>query len=314
MGNVMKPSLPRAPGEFAPAGFRSLVVATDFTPTSDRVLRRVSLLPLVDDARLTLLHVVPGSLPAGEQRRMKGDAGRALAEEQRHLRKSLPRNVRVERRVTLGGAANEIGACATREKADLIVMGRGGRAMREAFLGSTAERVIRKARLPVLVVGRSPRTAYRRPVLALDIDRAANEVVRIMLLLLPPPRPRVDVIHAFGVPYPSLIYGSRSGEEVLDIEDVFREKANRDLTRLLASAVPRNVPPVDAPLWRIHVQYGSARAVVGRAIRKTEIDLLMLGTRGYSGVAYAFLGTVAGDLLRKASCDVVVVPPAPSRR
>ena len=44
-----------------------------------------------------------------------------------------------------------------------------------------------------------------------------------------------------------------------------------------------------------------------------EIDLLMLGSRGYSGVAYAFLGSVAGDLLRKAKCDVVVVPPS-SRR
>jgi nucleotide-binding universal stress UspA family protein len=315
MRDDSKRGLSRAPAFLAPTGFRSLVVPIDFTPSSDRVLRRVSLLPRADDARVTLLHVVPGNLTAGEQRGAERDAGRALAEEQRHLRKSLTGNVRVETLVKVGGAANEIGACATRAKADLIVMGRGGgRALREAFLGSTAERVIRKARLAVLVVGRSPRTAYGRPVLALDIDRAAHEVVRIMLLLLPPPRPRVEVVHAFGVPYPSLIYGSRSGDEILEIEDVFRRKATQELTRQLASALPRNVPPEDAPSWRIHVQYGSARAVVGRAIRKTEIDLLMLGTRGYSGVAYAFLGTVAGDLLRKASCDVVVVPPAPSRR
>ena len=315
MGDVTKRSRSRVPGSLAPPGFRSLVVAIDFTPTTDRILRRVSLLPFVDDARVTLLHVVPGSLPSGERRRTARDAGRALGDEESHLRELLPGNVRVEPLVKVGGVANEIGACATRAKAELIVMGRGGpRALREAFLGSTSERVTRKARLPVLVIGRSPRTAYRRPVLVLDIDRAAHEVVRLMLVLLPSPRPRVEVLHAFGVPYPSLIYGSRSGEEIVEIEDVFRRRATQDLTRLLTSALPGNVPPGDAPSWRIHVQYGSPRAVVGRTIRRRDIDLLMLGTRGYSGVAYAFLGTVAGDLLRKAKCDVVVVPPLPPRR
>ena len=314
MRDDSKRSLSRVPGSLAATGFRSLVVPIDFTPTSDRVLRRVSLLPLVDDARVTLLHIVPGSLSAAEQRGAVRDAGRTLADEERHVRKSLRGNVRVESLVKVGGAANEIGACATRAKADLIVMGRGGgRTLREAFLGSTAERVIRKARLPVLVIGRSPRTAYRRPVLALDIDRAAPEVVRIMLVLLPPPRPRVEIIHAFGVPYPTLLYERRSGEEALEIENVFRRRATLDLTRLLASALPKHVLPGDVP-WGIHVQYGSGRAVVGRAIRKAETDLLMLGTRGHSGVAYAFLGTVAGDLLRKAKCDVVVVPPVPTRK
>src|SRR6185436_18971043 len=178
-------SLPRSPGVLAPARFRSVVVPIDFTPASDRTLRRLSLLPLAYGARVTLLHVVPGSLPPGEQRSVERDAGRALAEEARHLRKSLPRSVRIEPLVKRGGAAREIGACAIRAKAQLIVMGRGGRrALREAFLGTTAERVIRSARLPVLVVGRPPRAPYRRPALALDRDRAANEVVRLMLLLI----------------------------------------------------------------------------------------------------------------------------------
>jgi nucleotide-binding universal stress UspA family protein len=57
------------------------------------------------------------------------------------------------------------------------------------------------------------------------------------------------------------------------------------------------------------VQYGSARGVVEKAVDKVEPDLLVLGTHGYSGLAYVFLGTVAGDLLRAAKCDVLMVPP-----
>jgi len=218
--------------------------------------------------------------------------------------------------MTPGGAAREIGACALRAKAELIVMGRGGgRALREAFLGSTAERVIRKARLPVLVVGRPPRAPYRRPALALDRDRAANEVVRLMLLLIPPPRPPVSVIHAFGIPYSSLIYDSLSDEEILEMQDVFRRRASDELTELLeAGLAGANAAAAAAPSWKIHVRYGSPRVVVGNVIRNIDADLLMLGTRGYSGAAYAFVGTVAGDLLRKADCDVVVVPPRHSRK
>jgi nucleotide-binding universal stress UspA family protein len=122
------------------------------------------------------------------------------------------------------------------------------------------------------------------------------------------------VIHAFGVPYPNLIYGNRSEDEIDEMEEVFRRKATEELRELLTSALAAaGVPPEKASFLRTHVRYGPARAVVGRAIRRGEIDLLMLGSRGYSGVAYAFLGSVAGDLLRKAKCDVVVVPPS-SRR
>jgi nucleotide-binding universal stress UspA family protein len=48
---------------------------------------------------------------------------------------------------------------------------------------------------------------------------------------------------------------------------------------------------------------------VEKAMKRAETDLLVLGTRGYSAAAHVLLGTVAGDLLRAAKCDVLVVPP-----
>jgi hypothetical protein len=54
----------------------------------------------------------------------------------------------------LGAAAKEIAACATQMDAELIVMGRdGGRVLRDVFVGSTAERVIRHAQRPGLERG-----------------------------------------------------------------------------------------------------------------------------------------------------------------
>lgn len=300
----------------APARFRSLVAAVDLSPGSDRVLGRLSRLPIADDAQVTLLHVVPGGLRDSEQRRAEREASKALADEVRHLRKQIHEKVRVDSLVTVGTAAKEIAALATKQQAELVVMGRGGgRALRDAFLGSTAERVIRQAPVPVLVVRLAARAAYRRPALALELDQAAHEVIRLLLFVLPPPRPPVEVIHAFSSPYRGMAYASLSDDEAEEKKAELRSNATQALATLLTQALAKaDVEPDDRPVWKTHVRYGSPRVVVDRALKKGETDLLVLGTHGYSGAAYLFLGTVAGDLLRAARCDVLVVPPSPRRQ
>jgi nucleotide-binding universal stress UspA family protein len=130
------------------------------------------------------------------------------------------------------------------------------------------------------------------------------------LRVLPPPRPRVEVIHALDVPYLNLVYPSLSEDEAEDRKDQLRSQATQELATLLATALAKaGVRPADRPFWKTHVTCGSPRLVVEKALKKADSDLLVLGTRAYSGAAYVFLGTVAGDLLRSANCDVLVVPP-----
>lgn len=296
-------------------GFAALLVAVDLTPASDRVIRRVALLPLARGARVTLLHVVPDDLTVPDQRRAKRDARKALAEEALHLARSLRPDVRVVPIVTVGTPAAEIAAQSVEVSAEMIAMGRGGgRALREAFVGSTAERVIRRTRLPTLVVRLPARGTYRRPALALDLDETASGALAELLKVVPA-SPPLTVIHAFDPPYRHLVYPSLSEEDAAEDREHSRRAAARQIGDLVASALAAaRVPEKDAPRWTAHVQHGSARSVVTRAVAKLETDLLVLGTRGHSGAAYVFLGTVAGDVLRAVGCDVLVVPPRPRRR
>lgn len=272
---------------------------------------RVALLPLAEEARLTLLHVVPKSLPPRAQRRAEADAKKALAAEATSLARSLPKGVNIELIVKVGTPAVEIAKRAATPKAELIVMGRGGgRALRDVFLGSTAERVIRRGQLPVLVVRLPLRGPFRRPALALDLDRAAHGILELLLRVIPPPRPSVEIIHAYDIPYRGMIYPSLSEDDAEEYQEHYRGKALREIGKLLATSLAQaKVAPIDAPSWRTHVRYGSPRTVIEKAVKKGATDLLVLGTRGHSGVAHAFLGTVAGDVLREVACDVLVVPP-----
>jgi nucleotide-binding universal stress UspA family protein len=290
---------------------RSLLAAIDLSPGSDRVIGRVAQLPLAEGARVTLLHVVPRGLPERARQRAESDARRALQTEAKFLARALPPRSEVQQVVKVGAAAAEIARSAGAAKAELIVMGRaGGRALREIFLGSTAERVIRQGQRPVLVVRLPARTPYVRPALALELDHAAPEALALLLRVIPPPRPRVDVIHAYEAPYPGLIYPSLSGEDTEDYRDHYRQKALRELAKVLpAELAQARSSPGDGLSWKTHVQRGGARTVIEKIVRKSNTDLLVLGTRGRAGVAHAFLGTVAGDVLRSVACDVLVVPP-----
>jgi nucleotide-binding universal stress UspA family protein len=292
-------------------GFRSLLIPIDLSPGSDRVVGRVARLPLADDARLTLVHVIPKSLSARARGRAERDAGKALTAEAKDLARRLAKHVAIQSVVRVGAAAVEIAKCASSVKAELIVMGRGGgRAFRDVVLGSTAERVIRRGQLPVLAVRLPPRALYRRPALALDLDQAAHGILASLLQVIPPRRPSVTVIHAYEVPYQGLIYPSLSEDDAEEHRDHYRQKALHELAKLLTTSLARaKVAPGDAPSWRMHVRCGSPRTIIEKAVKKADADLLVLGTHGYSGVAHAFLGTVAGDVLREVACDVLVVPP-----
>jgi nucleotide-binding universal stress UspA family protein len=295
---------------------RSLLIAVDLSPISDRVVGRAARLPLGEASHLTLLHVIPRSMAPPDRRRAERDARRVLEEEARSLAVTLPRRSVVERIVRVGAPAAEIAQCAESMKAEMIVMGRGnGQAFREVFLGSTAERVFRRTRLPVLAVRLRPRSRYGRPAIALDVDRGAPEIVSLLLRVIPPPRPSMLLIHAYTVAYASQVYPSLSEGEFEERSEEHRRRALGAIEEVLTTALERaNVPPGDAPSWKMHVRYGSPRSVIEKVVTKADTDLLVLGTRGYSGLAYAFLGTVAGDVLRKVACDVLVVPPGSRKR
>lgn len=295
----------------APDPLRSLLVPIDLSPSSDRVLARVAMLPLAADATITVLHVVPAGLPVRDQQVALRDAKKALASEVDHLAKSLPSTVSLVSDVTVGSAEKEIAARAAGERAELIVMGRGGRRrFREAFLGSTAERVIRRARVPVLVVRLPSRQVYSQPALALGLDDAAPAVLGMLLRVVQRPRPEVMVIHAFADQYRGMVYANLPMDVIEERRSELHFEASERVKKLLAESLIRaKVAPEYAPVWRTHIRYGSARTVIEKAVEKADRDLLVLGSHGYTGLAHIFLGTVAGDVLREVECDVLVVPP-----
>jgi nucleotide-binding universal stress UspA family protein len=141
---------------------RRILVATDFSEQADRALTLAVRMAKVLRAAIELVHVYPISLfevtPPFQQPITTEPSPEVMASIERMMgtRASSVRAAGIEcTTATWGGRApdEEIVDRATKIGADLVVMGTHGRSgIKHALIGSVAERVVRTASCPVLVV------------------------------------------------------------------------------------------------------------------------------------------------------------------
>jgi nucleotide-binding universal stress UspA family protein len=149
---------PAPPAETAARPYRKILCAIDFSEPSRVAMRRAVELAASSGASLTLLHVYLAPLAPAEMlpdpRWLKAvidEAGAALTTWRAEAREGGAREVQV---AMLEGVAWSCIVQVAREGGhDLVVVGTHGRTgIKHALLGSVAERVVRHAPCPVLVV------------------------------------------------------------------------------------------------------------------------------------------------------------------
>jgi nucleotide-binding universal stress UspA family protein len=139
--------------------FKRILVATDFSETADAAWRLAADLARTHDADVVLLHA-HSEMPVYSETAFL-DLEHVYEEQRRWARASLEERaaaantagLRVTPLVRVGAAAEAIAGTAADERVDLVVVGTHGRGgLDRLLLGSVAERVVRQAPCPVLVV------------------------------------------------------------------------------------------------------------------------------------------------------------------
>ena len=136
---------------------RSIVCGVDFSSGSRKALRAAVDLARANRSALTVVFsedptLVAAARAAGDPRATKASATVALERFIARTTRTHPLRG-VQAVVTEGTPADEIVKTARRHRADLIVLGtRGAGNVARMLLGSTAHRVLRQARVPVLAV------------------------------------------------------------------------------------------------------------------------------------------------------------------
>jgi nucleotide-binding universal stress UspA family protein len=140
------------------------------------------------------------------------------------------------------------------------------------------------------------RVKFQNILLATDFSGSANQAVAYA----------VGMARSFG----AKLYAMHVQEPInyaLPPESWQSLELTRELEiDFLYEAVRRECPEI-----KPHVVMGEGRVwrAVEDAVTKHEIDLVVVGTRGRTGIGKALLGSVAEEILRHASCPVLTIGP-----
>ena len=285
------------------SGLKVVVAATDFSTRSDRAVRRAAALAQQAGARLVLVHVVDDDQPAHIVDAEYDLAETALADAIREH--AYLSGIECSAIVARGVAFDSIVKVAAQQQADLCVIGSHRRAfLKDIFIGTTAERVIRNSTVPVLMANADPAEPYASGLAPVELsDCSAQALMTARRLGLLPPK-RLTVLHVYDAAAAGMLNyaGVRPSRRNAYLGDALTEAA-RDLAVFMKSVDLGDLDHTSL------VREGSAVAeTIIDVVTATRPDLVVIGTHGRRGVVRLLLSSVAEEVLRCVQKDVLVVP------
>jgi nucleotide-binding universal stress UspA family protein len=286
----------------------TVLAALDLQTSSDAVLGRAAQLASAHAARLVVLHVIDAqslSQAATHMKLSERELQDRLKQQAIAAIESLivesGRTRRTDVRVEFGSPHEVIADVARERYVDVAVIGPGkGRTLKDKILGSTADRVIRTAAAPILVVKKPSTKLYRNVAVAVDGSQpSARAFIEARRLV---PSAAFQLVHAVGIPLTFEQAMLRAGTSQVKMEQYRAMRA--DNAREELSAFQRDVP--GAEKLPIRILEGEPGPALVRFSKGARIDLLALGSHGRGAVLQALLGTVARRVLGEAACDVLV--------
>lgn len=293
---------------------RKILMPTDFSDCADTALTHAIFLAEQFGAELHFLHVVAlhtedpfhptHHFPDNEEifLRLQEISASEMRELLRaHKTETLKIHEHQRRAIAPGP---EIVDFALQEHVDLIIMGgHGRRGLRRLLLGSVAEEVVQTAPCPVLTLraAKVPSELERieRIVVPIDFSEpsrdglvAAREWAEIYGAAL-------DIVHVVQHPaYPQYYEGifPSSSDGGFPQAAVKVEEA---LTRFVKDT---EGPTIESELY---VLEGGAADRITAFAKERKADLIVMSTRGLTGLEHALLGSVAERVVRRAECPVL---------
>lgn len=293
--------------------FNQILCASDLSDASLPAVTCAAAFARWYDARLTVLHVVPGfdplQVPAdrigGNEPIVFPPSRDDVEASVRRAAASVLRDVDATVTAEAGDPVEIILEQALVLKADLLVMGTHGRSGVERLLfGSVADEVMRRAPCPVLTVpphasvaSSSGSPGFTRIVCALDFSPASLQALGFAIDLARHAGGSVAVVHVIEW----LAEHEPSTPFSFDV-DAYREHLVEDARRRIHDALPTEA--ADCAVEAV-VATGRAHREVLRVVADRGADVIVMGTHGRGGIGQALFGSTSQQVVRGAACPVL---------
>jgi len=192
-----------------------------------------------------------------------------------------------------------VALCQAAEKAELLVVGtRGVGALMGSLTGSTSIYCAKHSTAPVIIVPENfpSDRPLRNVVVGIDGSENADAALRWAIAHMEPDG-RIAAVGAFP-PWGYINGNFDPPREVMEAH--VRERVEDSVARVVGTSE-------DGPEIEIHVATRDAREAL-RRLAGLKVDMLVVGSRGESGLSFLFLGSVATALAHHPKVPTVIVP------
>ncbi len=293
----------------------NILVPSDFSEHAEQAAVHAMTLAAKFDAKITLFHVVtiydddPYNV---DQTFPKIDDVYKHLESQadQYFRKTIENYLdefRVEKVIQRGFSPyEEIFSYVEENDVDMIAMGTHGRKpLARFFLGSVTEKVVHHAPCPVLSTRITDQKIkkiepYKRIVVPIDFSEQSKAALNLAKqLLFDKEKGQLELIHVIeDIVHPA--YYSSEANSLFDFMPDIREKSEESIKKMAkeeTQGLNANIVIEEGRISKRVLEYADS----------TQADLIVMGTHGLNALEQLFIGSVANQVIRKASCPVVTV-------
>lgn len=303
-----------------------VLLAVDQSRNSLAAVRFIQRLPLPTGSVLYLLHVFelkqwPEMPLFGDTQHFQEQVAtlrvKATAKARRFISRMAEsfhgqRRLEVQTTVVEGIPGAEILTAIEDHSNDLVVVGsKGLSGMKRFLLGSVSEWVLSDAPCSVLVIRGQPRWTGQkardmRILLATDGSQDSKMAVTFLKKLNLPKSSQLTIIHVVeshrALTTAAWFTGHMDATQMAEDMKRTLEQAGKQLLRETQQGLSKKKLGV-APL----LTHGHAAEEILKEAKRSRADLIVVGSKGLTGLRRFLLGSVADKVTRHASCSVLVV-------
>lgn len=196
-----------------------------------------------------------------------------------------------------------------KDQHDLVIKGRDP----VAEIDQLAMRLFRKCPCPVWIISDSPTGDFKNILAAVDVGaqleetkRLNEKIIELSSSLAQREQGTVYYLHAWRLENETTMRGPRLNMSAAEISEIKKElfQARKASMVDLLQGKQIQITPTN-----LHLVEGEISNVVHRALEDFNIDVLVMGTIGRSGVPGLLIGNKAEEILTKINCTVLAVKP-----
>lgn len=292
--------------------YSTIIAAIDFTPSCRNALREAVRIAALNQASVTAVHVMDEFLVHELKRALSTDQASVREEWTNRLKKFVEESdlgtALVTHEVRIGHPFMELSESCQVHRADLLVMGAKGSRNDPGRVGVIAAKCVRKAPVDVLLVREDARGPFKHLVTCVDFSENSASALEYAFSLAKADGATLDCLHVYQSPLNmSMDYGGLGVPVMPLVPDPETLKVWQQELEKYIAPVQSRFP--DVKVRAEVIERVNIRDAILDEVKDTHADMVVLGTRGKTGLRELLIGTTAEKIVANAPCSILAVKP-----